>query len=71
MKSLLRIAFGLIVDDWWLAAGIVVSVALVYGAIRTGALGTSAAGWLLLALMLATLVLSLRMEYLRARRKKR
>ncbi|MFC5452797.1 hypothetical protein [Paenibacillus aestuarii] len=62
MKAALQMVIGLIFDDWWLGIGLLVSIALSYFAIRNG-MNLQYAGWMLLLLIVATLLLSLIMEF--------
>lgn len=69
MKAVLKTAIGLVFDDWWLGIGLLVSILLSYLCI-SGGIDAQLSGWVLLLLMIGTLVLSLRMEFLKLAKKK-
>jgi len=62
MKAFLRTVFGLIVDDWWLVDGIIISIVIAYLALKFG-MNPSYTGWLLLLLIIGTLLVSLQIEF--------
>lgn len=69
MKTVLKTALGLVFDDWWLGIGLLASILLSYLCISAGA-DAQLSGWILLLLMVGTLMISLRMEFLKLARKK-
>ncbi|TDF98101.1 hypothetical protein [Paenibacillus piri] len=67
MKAVFQTILGLIIDDWWLAAGILLSIVLTGGLLDMN-VSPSAGAWVLTVLTLLTLILSLTMEYRRKTR---
>ncbi|MCZ8512239.1 hypothetical protein O9H85_07315 [Paenibacillus filicis] len=66
MKSVFQTILGLLIDDWWLGIGILVSILVTFFALHMG-LSEMASGWVLTLLLVGTLLLSLTMEYRRKR----
>ncbi|MFD0675526.1 MULTISPECIES: hypothetical protein [unclassified Paenibacillus] len=62
MKTVLQTILGLIIDDWWLAIGILLSITVTSIFIYNN-FSSAAGAWLLAILTLLTLPLSLVMEY--------
>ncbi|WCK54590.1 hypothetical protein PP175_00485 [Aneurinibacillus sp. Ricciae_BoGa-3] len=62
MKSAAQTVIGLIVDDWWMGIGLVLSMVLTK-VLMTNGVSPEEASWLFLILVVATLVLSLYTEY--------
>jgi hypothetical protein len=69
MSAALKTIIGLIFDDWWLAVGLLISIVITYFSVANG-VDAQMSGWLLLILIMGTLLLSLRMEYLKKVKKK-
>jgi hypothetical protein len=68
MKAVFQTILGLIIDDWWLAIGLLISIT-VTSVLVNQRFDASSGGWLLLLLILVTLILSLTMEYRKKTRK--
>lgn len=62
MKALFQTIRGLLIDDWWMGIGIVMSIILTYGFVNLD-MSNVAAGWLLTLFLIITLFLSLTVEY--------
>jgi hypothetical protein len=62
LKKVLQTILGLIIDDWWLAIGIIVSI-LVTSLWINQQFSAASGAWLLTILTFMTLVVSLIMEY--------
>jgi hypothetical protein len=62
MKAVLQTILGLIIDDWWLAIGILVSITMTSLLIHQH-VSAALASWLFALLICLTLILSLVMEY--------
>jgi hypothetical protein len=69
MSAALKTIIGLIFDDWWLGVGLLISIVITYFSVANG-VDAQMSGWLLLILIMGTLLLSLRMEYLKKVKKK-
>lgn len=70
MKSVWKTLVGLIVDDWWLALGVAVSLLIAPLSLKAG-LEPHFGGLELFVLLACALVLSLRLEYRRTTRQRR
>jgi hypothetical protein len=62
MNKIVKTILGLIIDDWWLAIGILLSILLTSIALKFQ-MSPFAASWLLFTLIIVTLILSLTMEF--------
>lgn len=64
MKAALQTIVGLVFDDWWLFAGVIVSIIGSYAGLKAG-IGAQVSGWILVILVSLALILSLWMEFRR------
>ncbi|WP_282942113.1 hypothetical protein [Paenibacillus sp. RC67] len=62
MKALFQTILGLLIDDWWMGIGIIMSILITAGLIRME-LSDAITGWLLTLFLILTLFLSLSVEY--------